>query len=355
MDKLNQARININQIDEKMASLFIQRMHEVKQVILYKIENNLPIFNEQRELEVIERNLMFISDENLKPYYAIFIQDVMNCSKKYQQQFLSENKIGYQGTKGAFSYNALLQYNKDAEAIAYPEFKDAVDAVLKHEVSSAILPIENSYTGDVGEVLDLLYHNDIYISDVLNLAIDQNLLAISNTKIQDIKKVYSHPQALAQCKTFFLGRDIELIPFANTALAAKYVHEKNDPTIAAIASATTASLYDLNVLVEHIQSASDNTTKFIVLKSALPTKGNRVSCVFSVKHESGQLSKILNHIGEKGFNLESIKSRALHDTAWKYYFYMEIDGDFQQDSIKQLINDLKLLTEHFKVIGVYTI
>lgn len=354
MNSLENARKEINSIDEKMAILFEQRMNAVETVIKYKIENNLSVFDEKRELEVINKNLYYIKNEKYKEYYKTFIKDLMNTSKQYQKTIAYSNIVGYQGTKGAFSHIATKNIFKDEKLKSYQTFEDVFKAVENDEIAFGVLPFENSYTGEVGEVLDLLFQYNLKINKIYDLKISQNLLALPDTKLNEIKSVYSHHQALTQCKHFFKAHpEYELIPYINTALAAKYVSETKDKQKAAVASAETAKIYGLQILVKDINTSSENTTRFIVISKKNKTQGNRFNIMFTVNHDAGQLANIIQIIAKHGFNMESIKSRPIHNLLWQYYFYAELQGDLYNSNSKDLIDELKQKCSTFKVIGNY--
>lgn len=353
MNLLEEARIKINQIDQQVAKLFEERMNVVNDVLAYKRENNLPIFDAAREKDVILRNSTFIQNSVYIPYYQHFLQDLMDVSKQYQLSLLNSNKVAYQGCKGAFSHIALMKLFPDYNAISFSTFQEVFEAVSNREVSYGIIPMENSYTGEIGEVLDLLKKYDCYITDCYNLEVTQNLVGIPGTKINEIKQIYSHPQAIQQSLRYLKPFDVELIPFANTALAAKYIQEEQNPTKAAIAAKETAELYQLEILEEKINTSSDNMTRFIIIEKELKKDVDHFCLLFSLKHEMGQLASVLDCIREFGFNLINIRSRATHETAWEYFFFLELEGSYHSENTEKLIASIEPLTKFFKVVGTY--
>ncbi len=353
MNKLEQARAEINAIDEQMRQLFEKRMQAVEDVAAYKIEHNMKIFDPQREAQVIKTNSEKMQNKKLLSYYREYVQATMDISKHYQQSIVNSGVYGYQGVPGAFSHIATRHLFPHGKVKNYPTFEAAVKGLLNHEVTYAILPFENSYTGEVGEVLDLLFHYDVAIQSIYDLKINQNLLGIEGASLCDIKHVYSKDQAINQCMKFLKNFDFELIPYDNTALAAKYVSEAKDKHKAAIASIETAETYGLKVLAENINTSQDNTTRFVVLGNELPQKGDTLAVVFTVEHESGQLAKIMQIVANYGFNMESIKSRSLKNASWQYYFYMEIVGDIQDEKMQSMLAQCRQSSSNFKVIGVY--
>ncbi|MCI8336296.1 MAG: chorismate mutase [Peptococcaceae bacterium] len=353
MKELTETRNEINQIDKEMAELFCRRMDCAADVIAYKKANGLPIFDGAREQAVIEKNLSYIENKDYQGYYQDFITHLMGLSKSYQRKLNNANKVGYQGVEGAFSYIASTHLFPHEDKINFPTFQEVFQGVTDGSIAYGVLPLENSATGDVNDVLDLLFQYDCHVTAIYDLAIRQNLLGLKGAKISDIQQVYSHQQAIAQSKQFLNHYDFEIIPFANTALAAKLVQETGDIHKAAIASKETAALYDLEILAENINTANDNTTRFIVLEKDLRKKGNRFNLIFTVPHKAGQLANVIQTIGQNGFNLESIKSRPMPGCAWEYYFYVEIVGDINETGAQTLLQQLNEICQTLKVVGVY--
>lgn len=272
-----------------------------------------------------------------------------------EEAYTKKITVGYQGTKGAFSHIAATKVFPEGNLVSYPTFEDVFLAVDKGEIPYGVIPFENSYTGEVGEVLDLLLKYDCHISGIYDLKIDQNLLGLKNAKLKDIKQVYSHQQALSQCQTYLREKKFETVPFANTALAAKYVSETKDIYKAAIASKETAELYGLKILVPNINTSRENTTRFIILTKKLICQGNRFNLLFTVDHNAGQLAHVIQIIAEHKYNMESIKSRSLHSAPWQYYFYVEIVGELQAPETQQMIEEMRVCCKELKILGTYNL
>lgn len=198
--------------------------------------------------------------------------------------------VGFQGDQGSFSEEALIEYFGDVKRIHYPTFEVLVSKVIEGEVAYGVLPVENSSTGGIKDVFDLLKSEEIFIVGQVIRPISHNLMAIEGTDLNQIRKIYSHPQALDQSKVF-LGalKDVELIPYKNTASSAKYVATLKDPTLAAVASKRAADCYGLSLLAEDVQYNSHNYTKFIVIKRELEigADANKISIIIDVNHEPG--------------------------------------------------------------------
>ena len=355
MDLLEKARAEIERIDREMAALFEQRMQAVEQVAQVKKERGLAVFDAGREAVLGEKNSSYIQNPVYRDYYRTYLRFLMDLAKQYQNTLLNREKIGYQGTEGAFAHIALHRIFPQGSSVSYRTYEDVFRAVEAGEVAYGVIPFENSYAGEVGEVLDLLMQYPCYIHQVYDLRIKQNLLAPPGATLQDIKQVYSHHQAISQCQQFLQTYDFEVIPYPNTATAAKYVSETQDRSKAAIASVETAKLYGLHVLVANINTSSENTTRFIVIGKEAQKEGNRFSLLFTLKHEAGQLAKVMQIIGNLGFNVESIKSRPLRNLPWQYYFYVEVVGDLADEKTAALLESLQHACKKLKVLGAYTL
>lgn len=350
MNQLEKTRIKINEIDEQMAKCFEERMKAVEEVIAYKLENNIPVFDSSREKQVIEMNSKKVC-HTYRPYYKAYIQSLMDISKQYQHAIINSGTYGYQGSEGAFAQIACSHLFPNGNQKNYATWNEVVQAILNHEIDKGVLPFENSYTGEVGEVLDLLFKNDIKIIKIYDLKINQNLLGIPGTQLSDIRQVISHHQALSQCMDYIKDHHFEIQAYPNTALAAKYVSELQDKTVGAIASIETAQVYGLDVLAENINTKQDNTTRFIVIGNELNETGHHVSIMFTVNHESGQLAKIMEIIARYQYNMVNIRSRSLKQDSWQYYFYIEIEGEYDE-RMKEMLAECERNSERFKIAGV---
>ena len=261
-------------------------------------------------------------------------------------------KIGCQGTIGSFSQIAASKLFEGEEFYNYLTFNDVVVNVLNENLDYGVLPIENSYTGEVAMVLDELYKSNVFVVGVCNLPIVQNLIGLKTAKLEDIKQVYSHEQALMQCSDFLKELEIEMISFSNTALASKFIAETNDPKKGAIASSVTAELYGLKILKENINNNKQNTTRFVVISKEIKEIKEHFSFMFTVKDGSGALANVLNEISKLGINLTAISSHSTHEV-WKYYFYCEAEGRLDDNSVIKLKEILDEKCSTFKIIGSY--
>ncbi len=258
--------------------------------------------------------------------------------------------IGYQGVPGAFSHRVLKDNFPNSHEISFLSFEEVFEAVKLGNIDYGIIPVENSNTGEINDVLDLLKHYNCYIKKTYILKIDQNLLGIKGSNISNIKEVFSHPQGFLQSRLYLKNKHWKETPFYNTAISAKHVYENNNPEYAAIGSIETASLYNLDILEEKINDNDHNFTKFIIISNKLSEKGNKYSLLFSLSHEVGSLSKIILTISKYNFNMLNIKSRPNKIEPWQYYFYIEIEGnELSEEIIKELLSN----SIEFKILGRY--
>jgi chorismate mutase/prephenate dehydratase len=354
-NKLEEARKIINEADKQMAELFVKRMRAVELVCEHKMEFGLPILDQKREDAVIERNSTLIDDEVLKGYYIDYLKNLMAVSRAYQYRIQSGLKVAYSGVEGAFAHIAAGRIFPKGNRISYSDFKAAYDSVVRGESDVAVLPIENSYAGEVGQTIDLIFSGGLFINGIYELEIHQNLLGLPDATVEDIKKVTSHPQALSQCHDYIKMRGFETEQSNNTALAARTVAEANDKTLGAIASVETAEIYGLKVIEANINKSGENTTRFAVLSKIKATSPMLSSTVlmFTVKHEAGSLANAIGIIGKYGYNMTALRSRPMKKHSWQYYFYVEIDSTLDTENGIKMIEELKKVCDRFKVAGTF--
>ncbi|MDO4499828.1 MAG: chorismate mutase [Erysipelotrichaceae bacterium] len=354
MNKLEEARIEIDEIDQKFVELFERRMEIVTKVAQYKKENSMPIFDEKRENAVIEKNVKRLKNKELETEYVSFIRNLMDVSKLYQRKNIYGKQIAYQGVEGAFSHIAACNLFDGANFKNYATFAGVMDAILNDEVDCGVLPIENSTNGEVGEVMDGLFkRKDLFINAYYDLKVDQNLIALPGTRKEDIKKIYSHIQALEQSSNYLKSLDAEKISYPNTAMAAKLVKESGDKTMAAIGSLKTAEIYGLEVIDENINNSDLNTTRFAVVSKKRSSNGDKFGLLLVVNNSAGSLATAINEISKTGLNMTCLRSRALKDLAWEYYFYVEVTGDLNSKACQDMLDGLKKVCQSVRVLGSY--
>ena len=355
---LEKARKIINKVDAKMRELFTERMRAAELVAEYKKERGLKILDASRENEIIEKNSSAIDDELIREYYVSFLKNTMAVSRAYQSRLIEGMKVAYSGTEGAFAHIAAERLYPSAKKVALPNFSEAYAAVEKGLCDVAVLPLENSYNGEVGQVTDLMFSGSLYVNGIYDLPVTQDLLGVEGASLSDIKKVISHPQALGQCakyieKNGFLKEEAE-----NTALAAKYVSQLKDKSIGAIASAEAAAIFGLTVIDHDINESRTNTTRFAVF-SRTPNRradgqpGLHSVLMFTVRNEAGALAKAIEVIGSHGFNMRALRSRPMKELLWQYYFYVEAEGNVQTDNGQTMMEKLGEYCDRLKFVGTY--
>ena len=379
---LSEIRESINEVDQSLAQLFEKRMELVALVAEYKIENDIPILNSEREKQVIDRALESLRDKSLSREMEIFFNELMAISREYQSRYIDEKfvaqtrgsdeawgisalasgetkklKIGFQGVEGSFSEEALLNYfGKEAMTSSFRFFEDVFMAIDRGDVDYGILPVENSSTGSVNEVYDLLRKYGCHINGEIVLKVKQNLLGVKGASIEDIKEVYSHSQGFQQSAEFFKEHSSwKLIPYHNTALGAKLVSEAGDISRAAVASEKAAAIYGLDILKENLNFNSKNYTRFVIVGKdlELDESSDKISVVLTVRHKAGSLCDVLRLFSQEGLNLLKIESRPIMDKSWEYFFHLDFEGNLQDPHVSRIMDQIRSRTTYFKILGNY--
>ena len=372
MELLEDYRVEIDKIDREITQLLEKRMNVAKAISKYKIENNMQIFHPDREKMVIEKNKGYLENKEYEELVESFYDNLMYLSRLVQQkEIYPENKIytkpykndrenlvvGYQGVAGSFGNEAMLKYFKNIkEAKSYEKFEEVFKAVESGEIEYRILPVENSSTGGIGTVEDLLKEYNLYIVGEECIKISQNLVGIKGATVDDIKEVYSHPQGFEQSTKFFdKHKNYNLIPYSNTAISAKLVSDLKDKSKAAIASERAAKLYDLKIIKKDVNDLKNNYTRFIVIGRDLECDEtcDKVSILFSVEDTSGGLYNLIRDIKEFGLNMSKIESRPNRNNPWNYIFFVDFDGNLFDENIKQAVNVIARNSKYFKLLGCY--
>ena len=360
MNELNAARAEITRIDEQIALLFENRMRQVQKVADYKLQNGLPIRDPGREEALITRCRQLIKDPAIEGYYVEFLRQMIDVSCRYQETLVNGRSVAYCGVEGAYAHIAARKLFPEAQCRGFSSFEETYRAVENGDCDCAVLPLENSYAGEVGTVMDLLFTGSLYINQLLDLPIHHGLMACEGAEIGSIRTVYSHGQALRQCAAFIHSHGWETVECSNTAMAARQVREMNDPAAAAIASEETAELYGLKLLEGRINDSANNTTRFAVL-SRSQNRPTRVGLkdnagfilLFTGQNKAGALAQTLNIIGAHGYNMKTLRSRPMKDLQWNYYFYIEAEGNVANENGDLLLRELGALCARLKLVGIY--
>ncbi|ONI48119.1 chorismate mutase [Candidatus Epulonipiscioides saccharophilum] len=266
--------------------------------------------------------------------------------------------IGYQGVPGSYSEQALIQlFGLVHPTKYYKEFEDVFIGLEIDEIKYGVLPIENSTTGSITQNYDLLRKYGYYITAETGVKIEHNLLVIPQTKMEEIEQIFSHPQGFEQ-STVFLKQffpDVKQTAYHNTAISAEYVKNQNARTFAAIASKRAAQLYGLDILESNIQNNKENWTKFIVVSKLAESNPScdKMTLLFEIRHEIGSLHQILAEFAKFDINMSKIESRPVGNGTFSYFFYIDIQGNKENRNIKDAFENIKKLTQNFKVLGYY--
>ncbi len=265
-------------------------------------------------------------------------------------------KVAFQGERGAYSESAVYQFfGADTKVKPCKEFKDVFESVAQQETPHGVVPMENSLEGSINQNYDLFLKYDLKVCGEVIVKIDHCLIANPGTALADIKAVYSHPQALAQCRTFLeeLGR--ELIPTYDTAGSVKMLKEKGLKNAAAVASERAAILYEMQILAKDIADNVENYTRFFVLskEDAAPTGKDKTSIIFSAVHEPGSLYNALGEFAKRNINLSKIESRPTKQKAWEYNFYLDFEGHRCEPRCAEALKALEKHAAFIKILGSY--
>ncbi len=266
-------------------------------------------------------------------------------------------KVGYQGVRGAYSEIAVLKYFKgEADPVSYKGFKELIEAVEKGEVQYGMLPVENSTTGTVTKSVDLLKDYNINIVGEEYVKVEHNLIVLQQTLEEDIKEVYSHPEALKQCDELFeTNQQMRPIAYIDTAKSVEYIKKENCKHKAAIASNRAAEIYNLKILKSNIQDNKYNTTRFLVISNSKKVieNGDKISLYLITSHKAGALFEVVKVFANNNINMLKIESRPIQNKPFEYCFYIDTEGNVQNSKTKQFLKELKKQCIELKVLGNY--
>ena len=376
MKDLQEIRKDIDVIDKKIVELYKERMKLTSEVASYKIATGKQVLDRERELSKLKVLETMADTDFTRHGVRELFEQIMSTSRKKQYQLLTACgkiddlgfdeipalettgiRVVYQGVEGAYTHQALASYfGEETDCFNVDTWRDAMEAIKSGKADYAVLPFENSSAGIVSENYDLLKEYGYYIVGEQKIKINHCVLGLPGVNFGDIKRIYSHPQALAQCSKYLEAhREWEIIPEKNTAMAAKKVEEDGDPTQAAIASSMTAGLYGLDMLAEGVQNNSMNETRFIIVsgKNEYVSGAGKISICVQLKHESGALYHALSHFIYNGLNMTSIESRPIQGRNWEYQFFIDFDGNLKDAAVQNALRGLKEETLDLKIFGNY--
>ena len=370
---LGKTRKKIDVIDRDIVKLFEERMLLAKEVAAYKIETGKAVLDKEREESKLNTLEALVKEEyNSYPVRELFTQ-IMSMSRKFQYGLIptysedlafspvdslsitKDTKVICFGEPASYTEQAMEHFFKKEISCYYAaSFKEVMEKVQDGSMDFGVLPIENSSTGGILDTYDLLLDYDNYIIGEHVLTINQALIGLKGTSIEDIKTVYSHPQGILQCATFFEEhKDILPKEYISTSASAKKVMEDKDKTQAAIASERAANYYGLEVLQEKLNFEQSNSTRFIIItnKKIYVKDATKVSLCFELPHESGTLYNMLSHFIYNNLSMTKIESRPILGRPWEYRFFVDFEGNLQEAGVKNAINGIKEEAVDLKILG----
>ena len=375
MEDLIKLRDEIDTIDDQIVSLFEQRMAVAERVAAFKRGVGKPVLDKEREKSKIQKVTEKTSNAfNRQAVESLFGQ-IMAVSRMLQYQRLAsersdlegfrvgdmvttpETRVVYTGVPGAYAEAAMDGYfGAEISGFNVETFGDAMEAVHSGKAEYGVLPIENSSTGSVNDVYDLLSAYDNHIVGETMIKIEHALLGLPGSRMEDIRTVYSHPQGLMQCSRFLDGRrEWQQVSLQNTAASAKRGLDDGDITQAAIASKQAARNFGLTVLKEKLNDLDNNFTRFVIIshEKVFQEKADKISVCFEVPHESGTLYNILGHFIFNGLNMTRIESRPIQGKPWQYRFFVDFNGNLREQAVRNALHGIQSETEGFRILGNY--
>jgi len=375
MENLKKYREEIDLIDDKIVELYSKRMELAKNIGLEKNKLQTSVIDSTREKNIINRVTSKVDDE-IKVYTKQVFNTLFDTSKAYQNSYVNKNSeiknqiiealsktskfptsanVACQGVPGAYSSIAAERLFEISDITYFKDFNGVFSAIERGFCDYGILPVENSTAGIVNSVYDLMKKHDFYIVKTIALRIQHSLLAKPGVKLENIKEVVSHEQAITQCKELLNKLNVKITIVENTATAAKMVSELDRDDICAISSKECADIYGLKVLKSNIQDAENNVTRFICISKEMKIfeDANKISLILNIPHVKGSLNKILTRFSTLNLNLTKLESRPLPNTDFEFAFYFDFEGNVNDIAIQNLLSDLQNESDSFTFLGYY--
>lgn len=377
MDELKELRNEIDRIDRQVVELFRRRMEVTRKVGEYKAARGLPVLDQAREREVLA-NKGELAGEELRPAVTTLFQTIMSLSRRQQRDMLKERadnpglrrwqearacirqpmaepRVVYQGVPGAYSEQACINFfGGGVDTSGLEQFEDCFKALKEGRADYAVVPIENSSTGAIRQIYDLLTQYECFIVGETTVKVEHCLMAPRGASLDTITHVYSHEQGLFQCEQYLNAHpDWHQVPQADTAGSARMVAASGDITKAAICSERAAALYGLEILAHAINHNSHNTTRFVVVSPNMELRpgADKISTVFLLPHEAGTLHEILTIFAVRGLNMVKLESRPVPEHSWEYMFFLEFNGHLDESVTADVLHELAQTTGDFRVLG----
>ncbi len=365
-------RDKINELDAKLLELVAKRRQISTQVIQTKIEANIPVRDLKRERSLInslihQGKAYHLDDILIKRLYQVIIEDSVLLQQKILQEKLNHNtiataKVAFLGPKGSYSHSAARRYAsahfEEMTESSCSTFKDVFEQVEKGIVDFGILPIENSSSGSINEVYDLLQKTNLHIIGELSLPIDHCVLAIADAKLEQIDTIYSHPQPFQQCSNFLeKSPHWKIVYCDSTSSAMEMVASLNKPNVAAMGNKDGGELYGLQVLEHDFANQKENITRFIVLARQPVDVSNQIPAKTTILMKTGQqagaLVDALLVLRNHNIVMTKLESRPIHGTPWEEMFYIDLQGNLNSHEMQTALKELSAITLYTKVLGCY--
>ena len=377
MKDLQTLRGEIDAIDRQIVDLFCRRMDVTRQVGEYKQARSIPVLDQERERQVLQ-NKGELAGEGLRPAVITLYQTIMALSRRQQRDLMGQGadnpglrrwrdaqanaqlpvdapRVVYQGVPGAYSEQAAVNFfGESVQSEGLEQFEDCFTALRDGHADYAVLPIENSSTGAIRQIYDLLTQYECYMVGETTVRVEHCLMALPGASLDGITHVYSHEQGLFQCERYLNAHpDWKQVPQADTAGSARMVADSGDLTKAAICSARAAGLYGLTILARAINHNSQNTTRFVVVSPRMELRpgADKISTLFVLPHEAGSLHEILTVFAVHGLNLVKLESRPMPGRSWEYMFFLEFTGKPGDPAVEDALHELAQTTGDFRVLG----
>ncbi len=349
---LEDSRRRIDEIDVSIVDLIAERVKVAEAIGQDKKEQSKLIEDIERERKVLEHVRSLARDKNISQDDAesIYKQIVAACKR------IQGIEIAFQGEIGAYSEEAAFRFFGSSVRMRPCEsLEEVFQAVEKGEVQFGVVPVENSLEGIISRVYDLMLDSTLRVCGEVGLRVIHCLIAGPEAGLDTIRKVYSHPQALAQCRNFLKHLNCELIPTYNTAASVKMVKELGTSDCAAIASARAAEIYGMKVIAREIEDNPNNFTRFFILskEDSPPSGKDKTSIVFSTKDRPGALYESMREFASRNINLTKLESRPTRQKPWEYNFYRDFEGDREDKVAQEALKGLEKTSIFVKVLGSY--
>ena len=377
MSELEQLRGDIDAIDRQIVDLMKRRMETVAQVAEYKKANNMPVLDTSRERALLSK-VGQEAGEELAYYVQSMYRTIMAASRSYEngklgrgskvydgikkameetpQLFPQRPTVACQGIEGAYSQIACDRLFKAPSILYFQSFDHVFKAVESGMCQYGILPIENSTAGSVNAVYDLMIRHNFSIVRSARLKVSHNLLAKPGTKLEDIRDVYSHEQALHQCAGYLAGlKNVAVHVVENTAVAARMVAQSDRSDVAALSSRFCAEQYDLEIVQDNVQDQDNNYTRFICIskKPEIYPGADRTSLMMTLPHKPGTLYNVLAKFYALNINLQKLESRPLPSREFEFMFYFDVEASVYAPEMEKLFRDLEAESEQLRYLGTY--